>query len=139
MELVKKNLVAIVLFLSATIGGYVWSLIQKGGEVEFKTKVEEIIKEKLDDAHIIETLLKSRQVEEFKKQAGEDLRDAIIEDVTKKDSLKINQNAYFGKELGIRDEDVTPLMLQLLKEYKEGKLVKQQDIQPRRNPNTIEL
>jgi len=139
MELIKKNLVAIVLFLSATIGGYVWSLIQKGGEVEFKTKVEEIIKEKLDDAHIIETLLKSRQVEEFKKQAGEDLRDAIIEDVTKKDSLKINQNAYFGKELGIRDEDVTPLMLQLLKEYKEGKLVKQQDIQPRRNPNTIEL
>lgn len=139
MELIKNNLVSIVLFLLTVLGGFTWSLIQKGGEAEFKERVESIIKEKMDDAHIIQTLLESKQVKQFTDDAGKEIRNAIIEDVTAKDSNKINQNAYLGKELGIRDEAVTPLLRDLLRDYKEGKLATKDDIRPRRNPNTLEL
>lgn len=136
MELIKNNLVSIVLFLLTVLGGFTWSLIQKGGEAEFKERVEAIIKEKMDDAHIIQTLLESKQVQEFTDDAGQEIRNAIIEDVTRQDSNKINQNAFLGKELGIRDEAVTPLLRDLLRDYKEGKLATKEDVRPRRNPTT---
>jgi len=135
VEILKKNFLTILL----AIGGFVWVYVQEGIKNDLEKIIDQRIETKVTDSKLVKTMLESDQVKEFTEEAGESIRDKIIEDVTKTDSNKINQNAYFGKELGIRDEDVTPLMLELLKEYKSGNLVKQRDIQPRRNPNIIEL
>ena len=135
IEILKKNFLTILL----AIGGFVWVYIQEGVKNDLHNLIDQRIEEKVSDSQLIKTILKSEQVQEFTDEAGQSIRNKIIEDVTSKDSNKINQNAYLGKELGIRDEAVTPLLKDMLKDYKEGKLVKQKDIQPRRNPNIIEL
>ena len=135
IEILKKNFLTILL----AIGGFVWVYIQEGVKNDLHTLIDSRIEEKVSDSQLIKTILKSEQVKEFTDEAGQSIRNKIIEDVTSKDSNKINQNAYLGKELGIRDEAVTPLLKDMLKDYKEGNLVKQKDIQPRRNPNIIEL
>jgi len=134
-EILKKNFLTILL----AIGGFVWVYIQEGVKNDLQTLIDSRIEEKVSDSQLIKTILKSEQVQEFTDEAGQSIRNKIIEDVTSKDSNNINQNAYLGKELGIRDEAVTPLLKDMLKDYKEGNLVKQKDIQPRRNPNIIEL
>ena len=135
IEILKKNFLTILL----AIGGFVWVYIQEGVKNDLHNLIDQRIEEKVSDSQLIKTILKSEQVQEFTDEAGQSIRNKIIEDVTSKDSNKINQNAYLGKELGIRDEAVTPLLKDMLKDYKEGNLVKQKDIQPRRNPNIIEL
>mgnify|MGYP005987407495 CR=1 FL=1 len=135
IEILKKNFLTILL----AIGGFVWVYIQEGVKNDLHNLIDQRIEKKVTDSKLVKTMLESDQVKEFTDEAGQEIRNKIIEDVTAKDSTKINQNAYLGKELGIRDEAVTPLLRDMLHDYKEGKLVKQEDIRPRRNPNTIEL
>ena len=139
IEILKKNFLTILL----AIGGFVWVYIQEGVKNDLHTLIDKRIEEKVTDSKLVKTMLESDQVKEFTDEAGQSIRNAIIEDVTAKDSNKINQNAYLGKELGIRDEAVTPLLKDMLQDYKEGKLATKEDIKqatgPRRNPNTIEL
>ena len=142
----KSYLVGVVLiFAGEKIGEYVI----KGTEADMSAFVqervieelgkEENIKKLMQNPEYFRMMLNSPQVKEYTSNVGMELRDGIIEDITKEDSTKINQNAFLGKELGIRDEAVTPLLLELLKDYKEGKLATKEDIRPRRNPTTLEL
>ena len=135
-EILKKNLLTILL----AIGGFVWVYIQEGVMNDLHTLIDKRIEEKVTDSKLVKTMLESDQVKEFTDEAGESIRNAIIEDVTSKDSSKINQNAFLGKELGIRDEAVTPLLRDMLRDYKEGNFATKEDIKeatgPRRNPNT---
>lgn len=139
----KAYLIAVVLvFAGEKVGSY----LQKGVEADLnKTiesgvvsslKKEEVINKLMANPRFVEMILAHPKVAEYTDKVGMELRDGIIEDVTKKDSSKINQNAFLGKELGIRDEAVTPLLRDLLRDYKEGKLATKDDIRPRRNPNT---
>ena len=142
----KSYLVGVVLiFAGEKIGEYVI----KGTEADMSAFVqervieelgkEENIKKLMQNPEYFRMMLNSSQVKEYTSNVGMELRDGIIEDITKEDSTKINQNAFLGKELGIRDEAVTPLLLELLKDYKEGKIATKEDIRPRRNPTTLEL
>jgi hypothetical protein len=142
----KSYLVGVVLiFAGEKIGEYVI----KGTEADMSAFVqervieelgkEENIKKLMQNPEYFRMMLNSPQVKEYTSNVGMELRDGIIEDITKEDSTKINQNAFLGKELGIRDEAVTPLLLELLKDYKEGKIATKEDIRPRRNPTTLEL
>jgi len=142
----KSYLVGVVLiFAGEKIGEYVI----KGTEADMSAFVqervieelgkEENIKKLMQNPEYFRMMLNSPQVKEYTSNVGMELRDGIIDDITKEDSTKINQNAFLGKELGIRDEAVTPLLLELLKDYKEGKIATKEDIRPRRNPTTLEL
>jgi len=135
IEILKKNFLTILL----AIGGFIWVYIQEGVKNDLNNLIDQRIEEKVSDSKIINTILKSEHVQEFTDEAGREIRNKIIDDVTKKDSNKINQNAYFGKELGIRDEDVSPLILELLKDYKHGNFATKEDLKPRRNPTTNEF
>ena len=128
LEILKKNIAAIIVGLC----GLGWAYIQDGVINDLHKVIDERIEAKVKDSQLIDTMLKSDQVKKFTDEAGKNIRDAIITDVTKKDSNKINQNAYLGKELGIRDEAVTPLLRDLLRDYKDGKLNRN----PIRTPNT---
>jgi len=142
----KSYLVGVVLiFVGEKVGEYVI----KGTEADMSQFVkervieelgkEENIKKLMENPEYFRMMLNSPEVKEYTSNVGMELRDGIIEDITKEDSTKINQNAFLGKELGIRDEAVTPLLLELLRDYKEGKLATKEDIRPRRNPTTLEF
>lgn len=136
MNIDKKYLISFTLFLLTVIGGFTWKLIEKGGEAEFNEKVEAIIQKKMSDSKLINTLLKSEQVEKFKEEAGQELKNSILS----LDTSKLSIPSYLGKELGIRDEDVLPFLAEFMRQVKEGKIATKEDIRqatsPRRNPNT---
>ena len=122
MELLKKHIITIVLIAVTAIGGTVWTLIQKGSEATFNEKVDARIKLSMSNSHLIDMLLKTDKIKEFTERAGRQIEDRIIEDVIKKDSVKISTRAFIGSSIGIRDEQVLPLMAKLLKDYKDGKI-----------------
>jgi len=142
----KSYLVGVVLiFVGEKVGEYVI----KGTEADMSQFVkervieelgkEENIKKLMENPEYFRMMLNSPQVKEYTANVGMELRDGIIEDITKEDSTKINQNAFLGKELGIRDEAVTPLLLEVLRDYLATKEGKKEDIRPRRNPTTLEF
>ena len=122
MEFLKKNIVSIAMFILTTVGLTVWGYIQKGAEVEFKEKVEAIITHKMQDKYFVQHFLDGEQIKSFTDKIGQEFRDKIVDDVTKSDSNKVSLRAYLGKELGIRDEQVLPLLSRFLNEYKQGKI-----------------
>lgn len=121
--------IALVLAIGYMAGEKAWDLITKGAEVEFEQKVTTILEQKMKDPRMLRMVLNSKEVTEFSKEAGKTIRDNIIEDVMKKDTNKISMRAYFGKELDIRDESVLPLLKDLLKDYKEGKIATNKDVE----------
>lgn len=123
MELVKKNIVSICLFLLSVLGGFTWTLIQKGSEATINEKIDARIEAKLSDAHLIEMLLNTNKIKEFTEQAGKDIKAQIIEDVIRKDSNKVSTRAYISKELDIREENYLPLQTKVLKSYLNGDLI----------------
>ena len=139
MTIDKKYLITFGLFLLTAIGGFTWKLIEKGGEAEFNEKVEAIIQKKMSDSELINTLLNSEQVERFKEDAGQDLKNSILS----LDTSKLNISSYLGKELGIRDEDVLPFLAEFMKQVKEGKIATKEDVEkvekrlPRRSPEVV--
>jgi len=66
MELLKKNVVSIVLFLITSLGGLCWALIQKGAEVEFKDKVANVIEEKINSKDFMDKVMTSNYMKEYK-------------------------------------------------------------------------
>jgi hypothetical protein len=129
MEVIKKNIISIVLFLLTIVGGFTWSLIQKGGQAEFNEAVDARINEKLENPIFVKMLLSHPEVLNFTDDAGMKIRNAIIEDVMKKDTNKISMRSFLGKEVGVRDEKVLPLMAALLKAFDEGKLMTEDDVE----------
>ena len=134
LEKLKEHFILIIVGLVLVISNQAWSYIQQGAKQDINKVIDARIKEKIQDSQLIQVLLESEQVSKFTEEAGHSIRNKIIEDVTKTDSNKISLNAFIGKELGVRDEAVLPLLRDLLKDYKEGKLNA-----PRRNPNILEL
>ena len=120
MKLIKDNIVAIFLFLLTAFGGFTWTLIQKGSEVTINEKIDARIESKLSDAHLIEMLLNTDKIKDFTSKAGKDIKAKIIEDVIRKDSNKVSMRAFIGSEIGIRDEQVLPLLAKILMSYKSG-------------------
>ena len=143
IDKIKDNAITIILGLALLAGQQIWGYIQKGAEADIMQLIDSRIDSKVSDSELVKTLLESEHVKEFTDEAGQSIRAAIIEDVTAVDSNKINQNAYLGKELGIRDEAVTPLLRDMLKDYNDGKLVTKTELDAatgrRRTPNSIEL
>lgn len=122
MELIKKHIITLILFLLATVGTYTWNLIQKGGEVEVNQKIDDRINAKIQDGALVKILLDSEQITEFTKEAGESIRNEVIKDVMRKDTNKVSLRAIIGKGTKLRDEDVPDVIIKIINDYNAGKL-----------------
>jgi len=131
-KIVGAACVLIVVFLTAKWDSVVETFstgenIQK--QADFNSRMmksvnnDSVFNALINNPKFIDKMLGHPKVQEFTDNAGMNIRDAIITDVTKKDSTKLNVNAYLSKELGIRDEDFLPLMKNLLEAYKNGDLM----------------
>jgi len=133
-ELFKNPISYIVILMLTFAGDKVLEYVQKGAESDVTTLIDNRIKAKMSDSQLIETLLNSKQVEEFKEEAGQELKNSILS----MDSSKLSIPSYLGKELGLRDEDVLPFLAEFMKQVKEGNIATKEDLEelrPRRNPN----
>ena len=133
-ELFKNPISYIVILMLTFTGDKVLEYVQKGAESDVTTLIDNRIKAKMSDSQLIETLLNSKQVEEFKEEAGQELKNSILS----MDSSKLSIPSYLGKELGLRDEDVLPFLAEFMKQVKDGNIATKEDLEelrPRRNPN----
>lgn len=70
----------------------------------------------------------TKYVEEVGVELHDRIRDQIVEDVTRSDTNKISMRSFIGKEADIRDEQVLPLLADIIKAWKEKELAKKKDV-----------
>lgn len=122
MEFIKKNGLVLILFIITSIGGYVWTLTQKGAEAEFNEKIDARINSKLQNGRLVQVLLQSKEITKFTKDAGESIRNEVIKDVMRKDTNKVSLRAIIGKGTKLRDEDVPDAIIEMINDYNNGTL-----------------
>jgi len=138
VEELKNKIVLIVVGVFLVVGNQVWSYIEKGAEADVDQKIESvvikslkkerIIKELMRNPRFVQLILESEEVKEFEKEAGMRIRDEIVEQVTKSDTNKVSMRSFIGKEIGVRDESVLPLLSELLKAYNDGEISTKEDV-----------
>jgi hypothetical protein len=152
----KSKAVLIIVGAVLVVANQLWSYIQKGAEADIDNKIEEvvvaslqkedIIKELMKNPRFVQLILESEEVRKFEEEAGMRIRDEIVERVIKSDTNKVSMRSFLGKEVGIRDEQVLPLLAALLKAYEEGDLATKEELTRtvnreirRANANTAEF
>ncbi len=135
----KKYLVGVIMLGLVGFGDKIIDIFNTGAEVEFSQKVEavvikslqneEIIKELLKNPKFVALILESDEVKKFEEEAGMRIRDEIVDQVTKSDTNKVSMRSFLGKEIGIRDEDVLPLLGELLKAYDKGEITTTEELE----------
>jgi hypothetical protein len=118
----KKGVIGLIVVASFTFGKDIFNLTKAGADVEFNAKIDSRIEEKINDASFVQMILKSDKVSEFTEDAGKEIRANIIKDVMRKDTNKVSFRAVLGQGTGLRDEDVPGVIIDLINDYKEGKL-----------------
>jgi len=98
MEFLKKNLVSIILFLITTIGGLVWSFIQKGAELEFKEKVSTVLEEKINSKDFMSGVMASDYMKEYKVTQQ---RKMVTVMLNSKDSGRVKFSAKLSAKTGL--------------------------------------
>lgn len=122
MEFIKKNGLVLILFIITSVGGYIWTLTQKGAEAEFNEKIDSRINSKMQDGRLVQILLQSKEIKKFTKNAGESIRNEVIKDVMRKDTNKVSLRAIIGKGTKLRDEDVPDAIIKMINDYNNGLL-----------------
>ena len=135
----KKYLVGVIMLGLVGFGDKIIDIFNTGAEVEFSQKLEavvikslqneEIIKELLKNPKFVALILESDEVKKFEEEAGMRIRDEIVDQVTKSDTNKVSMRSFLGKEIGIRDEDVLPLLGELLKAYDKGEITTTEELE----------
>jgi len=126
----------IVVFLVAK-WEYVKSTFDNGVQIEkeskfnhnlvraFKTdSITDLAVDKLmSNPKFAKKILEHPDVKNYVDEVGKGLRDEIVENVVKSDSNKVSMRSFIGKEADIRDEQVLPLISEIVKAWKDGYLM----------------
>jgi hypothetical protein len=130
----KSYLIGVILVFSAD---KIWGYIQKGAEVDFNTAIQEqvviglknpnTIKELVENEAFVDLFFNSKMVRgkinELSDKLNNEIRNEIIEDVSKQDTNKISTRAEISKRLDIREENYFPLLEKALRAVKDEKNV----------------
>lgn len=135
-EALDMKTVALAVLILWTVGEKLWGYIEMGAKAEFQADVAEtfagdafynavdsVFVIKIKDPETLNEILNSEEVTKFSEEAGVKVRNAIIEDVMKKDTNKISMRSFIGMKTGLRDEDVLPALAKLMKAWENGELM----------------
>jgi len=137
--ILKKNLIALLLSAGVLCWTFVKDLISTGADVKFNDKIVLIIKgekaTKYIDSLILEAIdremnnpmslievLSSDHVNAFAESKAVEVREAVKRELLKSDSIKGDIIHDLGEGTGMRNEDILPELIELLKAFKSGKL-----------------
>jgi len=77
----------------------------------------------------VQILFQSPTVQKHIEEIGEEIHNKIVVDVTKNDSNKVSMRAFVGMGAGVRDEEVLPILTEIVKAWDEGKIITEKDIE----------
>jgi len=136
VSFLKRNALSIILIIGTGVYTIIMPILGKGAKAEFNESIikacdDPAVKEKLTaefernltDPTILGKVLESPTINDFTKDAGDKIRNTVIENVLSEDSSKISTVSYIGKETGMRDEDVLPKLAKLLQAWDKGELM----------------
>jgi hypothetical protein len=103
MEFVKKHIITISLFLLATLGNYVWALIQEGGKAEFKTEVKAVMLEAINSHDFMDGVMNTNYMKEYK-TINEIRMTKVILNGT--DSNRVKMSAALSAKTGLTTEAI---------------------------------
>jgi hypothetical protein len=127
----------IVLFLVAKWEAII-STFDKGKEIEKQIDFESSLTEALKKDTVVSSLMKNKKfvellfdspvVKKHIEKIGDKLHDKIVVDVTKNDTNKVSMRSFVGMGAGIRDEQVLPIITEIVKAWNEGAVLTDKDI-----------
>jgi hypothetical protein len=103
MEFIKKHIITICLFLLATVGNYVWSLIQEGGKAEFKTEVKAVMLEAINSHDFMNGVMNTNYMKEYKTINEIRMTKVILNG---NDSNRVKMSAALSAKTGLTTEAI---------------------------------
>ena len=139
MEIIKKHIITIALSLLVVAWTFVKDIFNTGADVKFNTRITYVIKSKdvkqyfdsliydaidreMNDPFSLLEILSSEHVSKFAEVKAEEVKNAVAKELFKKDSIKGDMIHELGQGTGIRNDDIMKELINLLKDYKSGKL-----------------
>lgn len=127
----------VVVFLIAK-WDYVVARFDKGEEIakqevfeanlDKALKKPEIIKLLMENQEFVKLLFESPIVQKHIDEVGVELHDKIVLDVTKNDTNKVSMRSFVGMGAGVRDEQVLPILTEIVKAWNEGQVLTEKDV-----------
>ena len=139
MEIIKKHIITIALSLLVVAWTFVKDIFNTGADVKFNTRITYVIKSKdikqyfdsliydaidreMNDPFSLLEILSSEHVSKFAEVKAEEVKNAVAKELFKKDSIKGDMIHELGQGTGIRNDDIMKELINLLNDYKSGKL-----------------
>ena len=139
MEIIKKHIITIALSLLVVAWTFVKDIFNTGADVKFNTRITYVIKSKdvkqyfdsliydaidreMNDPFSLLEILSSEHVSKFAEVKAEEVKNAVAKELFKKDSIKGDMIHELGRGTGIRNEEIMKELINLLKDYKSGRL-----------------
>lgn len=138
----KKAVIGLIVVFLIAKWDYVISTFDTGKKIEQQAEFEGMLKKALtndsvviqfmENERFVELLFASKKVNEHIDILGnkleEELHNKIVEDVTKNDSNKVSMRSFVGMEAGVRDEQVLPIISEIVKAWKDGDITTKKDV-----------
>ena len=136
-EILKAVIGLVVVFLIAKFD-YVVSIFDKGKEIENQVQFESdliramendsVVLSFLENEKFIKLFFESETVKNHIEQVGVELHNKIVIDVTKTDSNKVSMRSFVGMNAEVRDEQVLPILSEIVKSWNEKEIAKKKDV-----------
>ena len=139
LEALKKNLVTLALSVVVVCWTFIKDVYVTGAEAKSKKEFINLLGSKdsrkliyhisdsainvaLNSSAVWLELLSSTHINSYAKEKSKEVRESIYQDLVKKDSMEVDMVHLLGEGIGIRNEDVMPELIKLLKAFKRGEL-----------------
>ena len=138
-KLFKDNIIAVVLSIGVVGWTFVKDLISTGADVKFNERVFVVIQSdvsrkyiegliykaidnEMNDPFALMEILSSQHVSEYAEEKAQEVREAVKNEIMRNDSAKGDLIHDLGIGTGMRNEDIMPELIKLLKAFRRGDL-----------------
>ena len=139
IEGLKSQLAALIIGVLVVAIVFLKDVFNAGADVKFNARITYVIKSKdvkqyfdslihdaidreMNDPFVLLEMLSSEHVNKFAEVKAEEVTNAVEKRLLKNDSIKGDMIHELGQGTGMRNEDIMPELIQLLKDYKSGRL-----------------
>jgi len=136
-DIIKAVTGLVIVFLIAKFD-YVVSIFDKGKSIEKQAEFESnlidafksdsVFSSLMNNEKFVQLWFESKTVKSHINKIGEELHDKIVIDVTKSDSNKVSMRSFVGMNAEVRDEQVLPILSEMVKAWNEKEIAKKKDV-----------
>ncbi len=120
---------AILGLIVMQIWGSFSDVVTTGVDAKINTQIDNRIESKIEDANTWKKVLSNTHLAEFAFDKVQEAKGEIVKEVLSADSAKIDFINAIGVGSGIRNEDVTPILIKLVEAIDNGDLIFRKDIE----------